>query len=281
MEFQVSTSGATFHQRGHQSVRRFWTFPLDWWRCIDMHQLLLQLWFAFGHLSCHPCLLALFSFYHWQPVWLLFLVLSTTDWLRNHHTGQSSPVPNEPLKGHLRSTIRIKVISPLAALINFPLYSALFNWNLVLIKSKGNDIETPAIPARAPFPTWNSKLSFARKNLRTTPVWRSMASLRRTSTFSPSWVSKTLVLAPRLLTLIPGVYLQSMNAGNESFKGLGRRGRQCPGEPWSMDKTVRISLEPMYQKWVSWNYVIIYILPCTRWVLSRWVSSPFLPAETQ
>ena len=108
MEFQVSTSGATFHQRGHQSVRRFWTFPLDWWRCIDMHQLLLQLWFAFGHLSCHPCLLALFSFYHWQPVWLLFLVLSTTDWLRNHHTSQVGPVPNEPLKGHLRSSDKNK-----------------------------------------------------------------------------------------------------------------------------------------------------------------------------
>ena len=73
-----------------------------------MHQLLLQLWFAFGHLSCHPCLLALFSFYHWQPVWLLFLVLSTTDWLRNHHTSQASPVPYEPLKGQLRSSDKNK-----------------------------------------------------------------------------------------------------------------------------------------------------------------------------
>ena len=35
------------------------------------------------------------------------------------------------------------------------LNSALFNWNLVLIRSRGNDAETPAMPARAPLPTYN------------------------------------------------------------------------------------------------------------------------------
>ena len=74
----------------------------------------------------------------------------------------------------------------------------------------------------------------------------SKAGLRRTSTSSPSWISKFLVIVLRLLFFTPDACLPSTKTidknldvhkdhkdGNERLKDPGRHGRRHPEEPWS------------------------------------------------
>ena len=85
--------------------------------------------------------------------------------------------------------------------------------------------------------------SITRKNLGSTPG----SGLRRTSTSSPSWISKFLVSVPRLLVSTPKVCSPTKNVmdknkdvaddskdGNGGFQDPGRRGRRRPEEPWSI-----------------------------------------------
>ena len=85
-------------------------------------------------------------------------------------------------------------------------------------------------------------------------AWSSVG-LRRTSTSSPSWISKILDIVLRLLVLIPDVCSPRTNTidknkdvhddykdGNEGLKDPGRQGRRRPEEPcFNDDLSVRMS----------------------------------------
>ena len=93
----------------------------------------------------------------------------------------------------------------------------------------------------------NRKVLFFRDEpfgVRTRPCLTSKPGLRRTSTSSPSWISKFLVSVPRLLVSTPKVCSPTKNVmdknkdvaddskdGNGGFQDPGRRGRRRPEEP--------------------------------------------------